>query len=333
MINDSTPNFLIFSGYHASGISAVRDLLKDSLEINVFGNEFRLVRERYGIYELYNSFFFPYCPQSSDLALKDFIWLTKKMAKPSNIISGQGLDFDYLTKNSFSKATNIFIKEIVRYKYPIDFHIFDFKKTPFEFFLNRLKKKYSKNVSELGSAHMTLSDPQQFVSIVRKYLSSIFENAFDQTKSYIGLHNAISIQNDLVVKNSLDFYNNAKLIIVDRDPRDIYFDFPYERYLPSSNSKSISRVDAFIDFYKILRKNKKIISNFDNVLMIEFEDLCFQAEEEIKKIENFLKLKQKIQIGTSFLPNESKKNVGIWKKEYTKYKSDLDKIEKILIKH
>tara|TARA_E500000178_G_scaffold286862_1_gene288865 strand:- start:35 stop:1033 length:999 start_codon:yes stop_codon:yes gene_type:complete len=331
MLNIYKSNFLIFSGYHASGIAAVRDLLKGSNEVNVFPNEFRLVRERYGIYELYNSLFSPYCPQISDLALKDFIWLTEKMSKNSNILSGQGLGFDLLTNKSFSKATNNFIKEIVKYDYPIDFHLFDFKKSPLSFFIKRLKKKFTKNYSELDNAYMTLSDPKEFVYAVRKYLFSIFENTFPQNRSFIGLHNAISIQNDLVVKKSLDFFSNAKLIIVDRDPRDIYFDFPYDRYLPNPNLKHISRVHAFIDFYKILRKNKKEISNLDNVLIIHFEDLCLRTEIEVNKIKNFLNLKEDIKIGQFFDPDKSKQNIGIWKKEYNKKKTDINIIEKILL--
>ena len=331
MLNKQPPNFLIFSGYHATGISAVRDLLKGSNEINIFNNEFRLIRERYGLYELYNSIFYPYCPQASDLALKDFIWLTKKMAKSSSIISGQGLGFDNLTKNFFTKATKIFLDEIIKYEYPIDFHVFDFKKSSFKFFVKRLKKKILNNDLEFDNAFMTISEREEFKIAAKKYLISIFENSFVQTKNYIGLHNAISIQNEKVVKNCLSFFNNPKLIIADRDPRDIFFDFPYKRYLPDIDNKNLSRVDAFIDFYKILRINKNEISKLENVLMIKFEDLCLQTEKVTKEIENFLGLQEKIKIEKNFSPIKSRENIGIWREKYSSNKVEIDKIEKNLL--
>jgi len=323
--------FLIFSGYAATGGSAVRDLLYNCDEINIFNNEFRLVNDHYGLYSLYKSIFFPYDLVASSLAVKDFMWLTSKMSKPYSVVNGMGLGLDNKTNNKFSISTKKFLKDIIVYDYPIDFYIEDFKKSPLKYFVKKIRKKLFFKNSEIDKGFMTIFESEEFIKATKFYLESIFEKAFKKQKKFIGLHNAINIQDINVVRTSLSFYNNAKLIIVDRDPRDIFFDFPYQRFLPDKKNK-ISRVDAFIQLYQNLRKDKIEISKLNNVLIINFEDLCFNTTNIIKKIENFLELRNKIVLNSNFLYFESRKNVGIWKSNYNKCREDINKIEKALLK-
>lgn len=124
-----------------------------------------------------------------------------------------------------------------------------------------------------------------------------------------------------------DYVPEIRLILSYRDPRDVY------AFASQHNIDWIAHntIDHFISWYKIITKNIDV--NTKNYLIIQFESLIFDYENQIKRIMDYLKLDPKdhneLLKQKFFNPSISKVNVGIWENSPLP-KSDFDKIRKEL---
>lgn len=110
--------------------------------------------------------------------------------------------------------------------------------------------------------------------------------------------------------------DTCKIVSVYRDVRDVYASavFGTDWTPPHDN------VRAFVKWYKV--RGKMINSYFsdkkkngNNMLLINFRDLVLNYEETTKKIDKFLGLNDSDHIykGECFIPDVSKKNIGLYK--------------------
>jgi hypothetical protein len=106
-------------------------------------------------------------------------------------------------------------------------------------------------------------------------------------------------------------YPNCKLIYVDRNPIDAAMKL---EYIPHVKYGGIvkSDLEKKIQFY--IENSKIAIENAD--LVINYENLCFNSHEEIKKIENFCGLKSVITNYDFIKPSST---IGIGKEYYSKF--------------
>jgi len=143
---------------------------------------------------------------------------------------------------------------------------------------------------------------------------------------YIILDQAISPNNPLVIYK---YFDRAKLIIVDRDPRDMYVDDILWGELLDKDLHTSESGRRYAIRQRALRGNPVEDSN---VLYIRFENLILNYHDTTKEIMDFLGFEKKNHINERmFLKTElSLKNVGIWKKYYDKYKDALDTIAEML---
>ena len=72
---------IAFGGYHATGGSVIRDILKEYQEIFVFPTEFRILIQHKGLLDLENTIFENGGCENIDLAIKDFLWLCSNLAR------------------------------------------------------------------------------------------------------------------------------------------------------------------------------------------------------------------------------------------------------------
>jgi hypothetical protein len=118
------------------------------------------------------------------------------------------------------------------------------------------------------------------------------------------------------------FSYTPKVIVVDRDPRDLYIANKTEwgsRYIPTES------VDQFIHWYSLTRAEHE--SN-NNIMYIMFETLIYEYEKTLKEIYKFTGLNKSDHInkGKNFNPNLSIINTQIFKK-YPELTHDILKIE------
>ncbi len=161
------------------------------------------------------------------------------------------------------------------------------------------------------------------------------DNFYDQTKVYLEKLLSIPVKDEsihtIVMHNAFEpfnpwrpikYFRDAKCIVVDRDPRDIYvtalqYSEGFNDY-PNIYSKisCAFNVEYFIKRFKILMKNTK--TNMDprnRVLRIHFEDIVMKYEDTLKTIYEFLGEDENTHIKKKkfFDPAVSKKNIGLWK--------------------
>lgn len=125
--------------------------------------------------------------------------------------------------------------------------------------------------------------------------------------------------------NSMKYYRNAKAIVVDRDPRDVYI-FLKAVFPNNSFSVPLDNVENFIAYFKNMHKtiNKEITNN--DVLYICFEDLIYEYENTIQKLNAFLDLKNHTYPKKYFKPEKSIANTQVFLR-YPEYRQDIKRIE------
>lgn len=126
------------------------------------------------------------------------------------------------------------------------------------------------------------------------------------------------------------YFPNLRIIVVDRDPRDLYILnklFWGEGWIPSDD------IDIFISWYKLLRNQiKKDIAESDDVLYVNFEDTIYHYDAMVNRIEQFIGLESNdhIKPKSFFNPEISIKNTRLWDR-FNEYNQDVEQIENKLL--
>lgn len=314
-----------YGGYYSTGGSVVRDILKEC-EPNInFPNEFRVIRERHGLIDLHHNLFRVTAPENIDEALTDFLWLAKNLDRNEHYASNSGFSYSKYTDDRFLDLSSSFVSDLTTYHYPMWWHFRNFRqptwKTVLIRFQEKLRQDNRRQRAPRSTARMALVSEQEFRIASRKYLQD-FCKAFSRwsrsTLGVVGLHNAIPpfYLND--VELSLDLLGDARLIVTDRDPRDVFMNYPkdsYGRYLPASDSL-ITKADGFIRFFKKVRADREKISRLESVTLMNFEDFVVDYEESVQKVFDFFELPRSAHARpmTIFSPKASAANVGMWRK-------------------
>ena len=187
-------------------------------------------------------------------------------------------------------------------------------------FLYRLKKRNKLQPS--NDDNMYFSFPR---SRFYKETRTFFENLFKtQNCNRIILDQALPPYNP---QKYLKYFHKAKVIIVDRDPRDIYVD------LLKYPSYPTNKVRNFIRYFKSQRLAIERSKNTNQVIDVKFEDLIFNYDFQIENICSFLNMPTSLHSKKKqyFDPMQSANNVGLWK--VMKDSDEIKLIEKELSKY
>lgn len=330
----NTIDFIAVSGFFSSGSSAVVDLIKEYSNTHECAAEIRIIKDPYGLTQLENSLVNNWELLNSSAAINDYIWLCKICARNSlTPFSPVGLSYSKRVSKDFMKMTYEFVDNISQFTYKSDFFYQKFKKPYFLYVLDRWRmgiELYSKNKIRIANRNVKdsfFSHPtkEQFENAVKEYLEDVFSSMLDEKASgHIILDQAIST-NDIDAIHR--YFNNCKIIIVDRDPRDMYVE-DIEKWKENLDFDVSSKNagERYVLKHRALRESIPI--DDPDVLMIRFESLVLDYKCTKQKIESFLGFSESDHI-TPLLylnPELSRKNIGIWKDYYKKYKEALDEI-------
>lgn len=320
-----------FGGFLATGGSALRDLFYDYDDIFVFPAEFRLLKEKNGLLDLERSLFISKSPDNIDLAIKDFKNLSRNLGRITTKIKRVGFSYDKFTNNHYSKLINNFIEEIINYRYPFNGHNYDFRKSYFKSQLDRYASKFLPYSFFEQDAYLAYPIYEDYLKSAKNLLSNIFQSAIDKENmnpKYIGLHNVVNHFTFEEIYSSAKYFDDFKMVIIDRDPRDVFIDFPHHRYIPK-NVDNLNKAKCFVHFFKALRLNLKEIKNLEFCLLVSFEDLIINYDKTVKKIENFLGIskRNKNKKKKCFIPKDSLKNIRKYKELETEYQPAIKFIE------
>jgi len=157
--------------------------------------------------------------------------------------------------------------------------------------------------------------------MAKKFTSGYF-SLFDN-----GTENEVKIFDHIIWPGQIDdfekcFDDNFKMIIVDRDPRDLYI---LDQHIWSNNAFRKSSVHFPTDMIAFSEEWKNtLVEDFKNpnAKRVHFEDLVYDYENAVNSIETFLGLKkeQHIHKKEHFNPKDSIENTQVFRvhKEWEK---------------
>lgn len=314
-------------GYGCTGASAYVDLIR---EFDVFedlgsSSEFQLLKMTDGLIDLYNHVVIDKRALSQNSAINRFLNLYKN---PGNYTLNKK------TKGKFKKLLKEFIDSVtsISWKGKSSFDPNDIRckidTYPFSRFnslVNFVFQKISKNF------HYPRYKTRYFTSVTSDEFCKKSDIFIKKLLKELGFKSENVLLEQFVdacdPDNGMQFVDKCKIIVVDRDPRDIYLlmNFIYKNvppFMPTNNS-----LDEFISFYKMQREKK---SKSSNVLYVNFEDLIYNYESTTEKIKNFIGIdSEHVHKGKIFRPSLSINNTNL-KVRYPQYAEQISVIEKEL---
>lgn len=312
------------ASYGGTGSSAITDLLKEFNNCKSYGNfEFTFLHYSHGIRDLELNILERNSRLNTSYAIYKFLQMNQKIEKKYKKYFG--INFINLSKEYIDNIINVewngaselyttdenYIFKLIYAVLNKCFNIIKPKKEGTYF----VKKKYPMYCSYLSK--------EEFYKKTKNYLEKLFDT-LDKSGNYENL-----VLDQLVpcsdINSYLNYFEYIKVIVVDRDPRDLYIlnrEFWKEGWIPQE-------IDNYITYFKTLRVHQKYEKeDKKKVLRIRFEDLIYSYEKTIEKIINFLELDSCNHIDKKkfFNPDISIKNTNL-KFKYSKYKMEIEKIE------
>lgn len=313
------------TGYYGTGSSAITDLISEFDNVYSLGDyEFRFVQDPEGISDLEYNLVENHHRHNSGHALKRY---KKKVDFLSKI------HYEKYFNKKFKQISYNYIENLTDFKCKGMWHqdVIDRGKI-FYFFERLINKIYMVNrklltgKSERGITllknEITLySKPgENFYKITRNYIDELFKVANCDNKEFVMVDQLVPPSN---INRYMKYFNDLKVIIVDRDPRDLYI---LEKKYWKGTVIPCENVKIFCEWFIYTREN--INNDNKNIMKIKFEELIYQYDKSLKKIVNFLNLNEENHINKEKIFNRkiSVKNTKLWEKNI-EFAQDIKYIE------
>lgn len=305
--------FIDLSGYAFTGKQAVIDLMREMKGFHVehFAFEFPMLRIQGGILDLESALSLDWSPIRSDAAIRRFKRLVRRLGskndlrRPDSWFAAIGTNYEEHYKGRFFSLSDQYIAQLVTSSWKADWPYALAEVNDVELFVRKLLTKV--RVSSALDFEVHLAAPTDFVGVTRKYLQALLtSNVVAGTRAVV-MHNAFEPFNP---SRSLKFFDWARTIVIDRDPRDNYVQQITYRPLAVP-------VKTFIERYRLWRD---VASRFhdDNpaVMRIHFEDIILDYDATRRKIFDHIEEEASAHImPRRYLdPAASRKNVGLWRR-------------------
>ena len=304
-------NFVSVSGYGWTGARAWIDILKEFKGIDALNGEFRIAKDPYGLIDLEESLVYNWDFMRHDVAIRDFINYCEMMSRGTGLFKRAGKDFSRKLHIDFMEETSLYIDKLVKMRYYGDTFIHRYKIPAYKNFIKKVRSKMGKE----NAVSMYLSRPSEdfFIKETKNYINRLFSKYAEcENLNTIVLDQAIPTTN---INKAVRYFDEIKLIIIDRDPRDIYANSVRGNRLLGPELIKNDSSKTYITWHKMLRKKSQYDISDKNVLRLYFEDFIFKYDESIDRITKFLDIDYcHNQKGKYFKPSDSIKNVGLWKK-------------------
>jgi len=326
-------NIVACTGYGGTGSSAITDLFKEFDYCLSMGNEeFWFLQDYDGISDLeyflidgnHRSKVSFAIKRYKDYAEKNKVFYENFFGK--EFISYTDKYLDSIVESKFRKAivsaeeTNG-LKKLFFFKISPFLQIL-FKKITFQYF-----DEFSPWFPVIEKSYAYPSQ-KKFSKLTQQYTEKLF-SLLDPNNQYQTL-----ILDQLVpttnIKRYFNYVENLKVIIVDRDPRDLYL-LNNIHWKGASYICNTDDVNEYISWYKAIRAHRKNENLINNIIIINFEELVYEYDETLIKICDFLNVDIKSHISRKkyFNPEVSKNNTKLWLEPHN-YESEIKLIEKEL---
>jgi hypothetical protein len=314
-----------------TGSGVITDYLSEFDCIHNPGDyEFRFLHDYGGVSTLEDCLVYNYHRQNSDIAIQNFIKYINLYGKCCF-----GKQYEKYFNGQFKKKSYEFLDKITDVCWDgswggqmilssfIHYPIFKHKVLPRLLNFLLLGKHHSKYTPR---DVMYYSNPssEYFSECVKEYINKLCF-IIDPKNKYTYLY-FDQLVPSINIERYFKYFDSLHVIVVDRDPRDLYLD----NLLNWQTSWIPSDLNKFIILYKKIRQKLPYEKENPNVLRIKFEDTVYKYNDFSKKINTFLSLKESEHKSpkTRFNPDVSVKNTQLWKTQKTTV--DITKIVKTI---
>ena len=308
-------NVLAVSGYGWTGSGAVVDLLREVECCASFGSEFSLIKEPRGLIDLECFLVERWDVIRHDRAIKDFLSYCEILARPNRRFGHWGGDLNKSLDIDLSYLSRRYINSLTGFTYRGSSRIHNYDHGHGISLLRKIGRVMGLEVAKSELMRFARPRHEDFILATRSYLEAIFAPLMTSTRStHLILDQAIPTANPF---KAMMYFSNLKLLLVDRDPRDIYVDQVRNRSLIGANVRDDLRVEKFINWYSGMRigQDAMLKKAGDQVLKIQFENLISNYEVESRRIIDFCGLEGFPRAEKKFFaPAVSEKNVGLWRR-------------------
>ena len=325
---------IVPTGYMGSGSSAITDLISEFKDCqNEFKDfEYIFLHCPNGLFDLEDKLLKGNNAIRSDEAIHSF---EEQMNKLYNKRFWWVGNYQKIIGPEFKQKTDEFISKIQEFNFEGFWYTHEevnkkmffrllFQK-PFKI-ISRGKIKFKRVLKYDDGMRISFIKDQDFYKYAHDYIYDIV-SIIGKDKKNIILDQFLLPFNLYRVDNY--FSDELRAIAVARDPRDVYI---LNKYIWPSKNLVVpmpKEVNEFCKFYKKMRESEIIVDS-DKVLRINFEDLIYNYDTELKRIMDFLHFKKEDHINKKkrFDPAISIKNTQLFRKE--EYQEEIKIIEKEL---
>ncbi len=309
------------SGY--SGCGAVFDYLSGREDIGdpLKGTEFRLIQDPGGIANLHNSIKSSFHINSASKAIKDFYKLCEVMGRPGYATSS-GIDYKKIIPD-YKDKINSYINNITAVKYKgmpacEVMHLQAVKQVVLRIW-RKLMKKAGIRKPGVGTVFVPVTE-DVFLKESAIFIDSLLSNS-NQKNIVINQGGSFWAP----VSSTRYYSGDRKVIIVTRDPKDVYAELKTKGYAYPGTD-----VELFCKWYI---ESMKHISGEEwgkpLVYRVKFEEFVQNFEQAKVKLSRHLGIPG--NINSSYDPEQSKKNIDKYKEILTP--EEIKEIEEIVAKH
>ncbi|MCT8342227.1 sulfotransferase [Photorhabdus kleinii] len=327
------PKVITCTGYGGTGSSVVSDLLKEFSNVYSFGNfEFRFLQDPHGLRDLDYGIVQNNNRLTTSYHINNYIKYVDFLSK-SNVYS-----YERFFNKKFKEITDEYLRNIIDIEWNGFWHQDIIDEKPFGKFIYYLERFYQKKIlginegsakiySKIFNKNMYYSYPREnFYIETRKYLRNLINASNYDSKEYV-IFDQLIPPND--TNHYLKYFDDLKVIIIDRDPRDLYllnkclWD---EKWIPTGN------IHNYINWFKILREHQKFEQeDSERIFRLSFEDFIYKYDETVQQVCKFCCIESSKHTNKHkyFDPKISINNTNL-KIKYPEYNSEISFIEKEL---
>ena len=333
------------SSYYGTVSSAVTDYISEFDNcFSLTNHEFRFVQDPGGISDLEYNLVENHHRHNSGHALK-------KYKKIVDFLSGNILikKYEPFFNNQWKKISYEYIDSLTAFTQKGYWHQ-DVIDKGYGFYIRKrlMNKILQKSIwrgrkdyglNEMPNEITLYSRPseERFLSLTKEYIDKLFTSANKQNKEDVMVDQIVPPSN---LSRYSRYFNDIKVFVVDRDPRDLYL---LEKYIWKGTIIPTENVDIFCKWFKYTRVHRKDeVYDKENVMFVQFEDLIYKYDDTTEHIKQWLSYDEANHLlkNKYFDPSKSIKNTQLWnqisgvekemdyiKSELTEYLYDYTKIQ------
>ena len=276
--------------------------------------EFDLIRIQGGILDLKNALVDNWSPVRSSEAIRNFYRLVRTIGNPVGLLgkfTTSGANYDTVFPG-FSKSSYHYLESLIHASWECEWPYPLYSCDPFFLAYKKITRKLGLNKNE--RVYLSRLSSEEFIEKTRAYFKEVFNDTSSNGSRALIINNGFE---PFFPEKSIELFDLAKSIVVDRDPRDVYLAAFYAGKIGNSLVGEVvlgGSVENFIKRFKLYHCNISEKRHRD-IYRLNFESLVFDYSAEVDRICKFLGEKKESHRlrGCIFSPEKSSKNIGLWR--------------------